>query len=59
MKIIITFYFQDYFKKRLEHVEHLPYALQAVQEQLAVQKKMKISVEKTIENLSKQLKSIV
>lgn len=51
--------FQEYFKKRLRHIEHLPSALQALQEQLAVQREIKTSVEKSIEILSRKLKMMV
>jgi len=43
----------------LQHVAHLPSVLQALQDQLAVQNEIKTSTEKTIEGLSKKLKTIV
>lgn len=51
--------FQEYFKKRLAHVEHLPTALQAVNKQLFDQNALKTSVENTVEILSNKLKAIV
>lgn len=50
---------QDLFKKRLESVDNLPTMLQVVKEKLAAQKELKITVEKTVETLSKKLKTLV
>lgn len=53
------FLFQDYYKKRLKHIEYCPITLQALQEKLYIQKEIKTSTEKTIDIMSKKLKSIV
>uniref|UniRef100_A0A2S2RAA9 Uncharacterized protein n=1 Tax=Sipha flava TaxID=143950 RepID=A0A2S2RAA9_9HEMI len=50
---------KEYFKKRLNHTNQLPVALFAAQEQLAIQKEIKMSAEKTIEELQKKLKNIM
>lgn len=59
--IIVNVFFspQDLFKRRLENVDNLPTMLQVVKGKLAAQKELKISVEKTVETLSKKLKTLV